>query len=169
MCRCNLVTPRSSAAAVSSGSLAMLTAIRRASSEAGLLLVEKPTRAAGSNAPPATPEAARGAVYGLSSLPPQQPRQRLRLRQSIHLAKRVPGADLPQGSSAACSPTLLVRVAVYRPRMRCTSARACSQVLWSPARSASRARAMLAWTACTLSGDISPSFASAAAIESGVG
>jgi len=57
----------------------------------------------------------------------------------------------------------------YGPRARRTSARACSQPLWSPARSASRACAMAAATASTFCGGKSPSLASAAAIEPGVG
>jgi hypothetical protein len=53
----------------------------------------------------------------------------------------------------------------YGRRARCTLARACSQALWSPARSASRALVMAATTAATFSGGMSPSRASAAAIE----
>jgi hypothetical protein len=57
----------------------------------------------------------------------------------------------------------------YWKKTRCTSASACSQALWSPARSASPARAISASTACTFSGDMSPRLTSAAAMEPGVG
>jgi hypothetical protein len=57
----------------------------------------------------------------------------------------------------------------YGPRARCTSARACSQALWSPAWSALRARAIAAATASTFCDDTSPSLVSAATIEPGVG
>jgi len=57
----------------------------------------------------------------------------------------------------------------YGPRARWTSARACSQALWSSAWSASRARVIAAATASAFCDDTSPSLTSAAAIEPGVG